>query len=154
LNEGEDKVEYLIGNLDILVNRFRNKNPNVQPSTLKVYKSRVKSTLEDYLAWSKDPIAWERSVSERPKTNKLKMKKKEVVSSDIEEEIVSKPVRTSTSSGNSTRKVSFPLRTDFNIEVTLPKDGLSLKELLRLGLFLYPYCKDLKDEDSSQAWPI
>src|ERR1700730_1871557 len=62
LNEGEDNVDYMLQNLDLLINRFRNKHSNVQASTLKVYKSRLKSSLEDYQAWSKDPIAWEKSV--------------------------------------------------------------------------------------------
>jgi hypothetical protein len=28
--------------------------------------------------------------------------------------------------------------------VTLPEGGLSLKELNRLGMFLYPYCNDVE----------
>src|ERR1051325_10160223 len=51
LNEDEDSIDYILSNLDVLINRFRNKNGNVRASTLKVYKSRVKSSLEDFKAW-------------------------------------------------------------------------------------------------------
>ena len=69
LNEEEDNIDYILKNLDLLINRFRNKNNNVSASTLKVYKSRLKSSLEDFKAWSADPFAWERAVTEKAKTN-------------------------------------------------------------------------------------
>jgi hypothetical protein len=46
------------------------------------------------------------------------------------------------------RKVSFPIRSGLCIEMTLPEDGLTLKELHRLGLFLYPYCTDIDTDHS------
>ena len=35
--------------------------------------------------------------------------------------------------------------------MTIPAEGLSLKELHRLGLFLYPYCNDIDPETT--RWP-
>src|SRR5438270_5483200 len=75
LNEEEDSLDFILGNLDVLVNRFRNKNNNVRASTLKVYKSRVKSSLEDFRAWSADPFAWERTVTDRAKAAGLESRK-------------------------------------------------------------------------------
>jgi hypothetical protein len=165
LNEGEDNLEYMLKNLDVLVNRFRNKNTNVQASTLKVYKSRVKSSLEDYRAWSKDPIAWEKTVLDKSKLTMSREKKSKApratppITETSETElpptdVVEAPPRKNGSAHSTghTRKMSFPIRSDFNLEVVIPADGLTLKELLRLGLFLYPYCKDLGSREDSAAW--
>lgn len=163
LNEEEDSIDYILQNLDLLINRFRNKNDNVRGSTLKVYKSRVKSSLEDFKAWSADPFAWERAVTDKARAHGLQTrkdkkveaptkkspKKKAVVTASAEEPVEALPTAeaaaTPTQGG---RKVSFPIRPDFCVEMTLPPEGLTLKELHRLGLFLYPYCADI-DADRS-----
>src|ERR1700733_4930856 len=75
LNEEEDSIDYILKNLDLLINRFRNKNNNVRASTLKVYKSRVKSSLEDFRSWSADPFAWERAVTDKAKAAGLESRK-------------------------------------------------------------------------------
>ena len=54
---------------------------------------------------------------------------------------------------NAVRRVSFPIRPGLNVEMTLPAQGLTLKELQRLGLFLYPYCTDI-DQDRSPWTPL
>ena len=153
LNEEEDNIEYILSNLDVLVNRFRNSNNNVRASTLKVYKSRVKSSLEDFKAWSADPFAWERAVTDKTRaslgaeTRKDKLTKvipdkplPKRKAAPVEEEVLTRDTER--------RKVAFPIRPDFNVEVTLPANGLTRKELNRLGLFLYPYCNEIDAEDS------
>jgi hypothetical protein len=166
LNEGEDNLEYMMKNLELLVNRFRNKHTNVQASTLKVYKSRVKSSLEDYQAWSKDPIAWEKTVLDKSKLTMSREKKQkaprppaprmeplETTEADLPQPPPEPSRKTGTSQATGhTRKMSFPIRADFNLEVVIPSDGLTLKELLRLGLFLYPYCKDIGSREENPAW--
>jgi hypothetical protein len=174
--QDEDNLEYLLKNLDVLTNRFRNRNTNVQPSTLKVYKSRVKSSLEDFRAWSADPFAWERTVTDKARAAGLesrKDRKKKAVAAPAKPapEIAAPPAEAATPaatgataapvapaadpigapSPRSGRRVSFPIRADFSVEVILPAEGITLKELHRLGLFLYPYCKDIDPEQS--AWP-
>ncbi len=49
------------------------------------------------------------------------------------------------------RRVSFPIRSDFSIEMVLPPEGITLKELHRIGLFLYPYCQDI--DPDTMRWP-
>lgn len=160
LNEDEDSTDYILQNLDLLINRFRNKNNNVRASTLKVYKSRVKSSLEDFRAWSADPFAWERAVTDKARANGMesrreKKEKKEVgvpvepkqetkKKKTVDREVADRP----TPSVGSTRMVSFPIRANFSVEMSLPADGLTLKELQRIGLFLYPYCTDIDQEKS------
>ncbi len=172
LNEDEDNLDYILGNLDLLIHRLRNKNPNVRASTLKVYKSRVKSSLEDFKAWSADPFAWEREVLERAKAQGLEGRKekqaakrakqlpapakKEASGAEPEAEVpvteteIVAPVAASAAANSSGMHIRLPIRPDFSIEIVLPKDGLKLKELNRLGMFLYPYCVDV---EVTGPWP-
>jgi hypothetical protein len=152
LHDGEDNVEYLLQNLELLIHRFRNKNTSVQASTLKVYKSRVKSSLEDYRAWSKDPIAWEKSVNDKSKLSQQKERKPRNNLVANQKKVAAQSTAPENAGEQSPqqrdgRRVCFPIRPDANVEVVLPAEGLTLKELLRLGLFLYPYCKDLEQRD-------
>jgi hypothetical protein len=165
LNEDEDNLDYILGNLDVLIHRLRNKNPNVRASTLKVYKSRVKSSLEDFKAWSADPFAWEREVIVRAKAQGLEGRKEKQAAKRAKRsaalaaeattaaEPAEKPaVRESAPSALPSEglRVRLPIRPDFSIDIVLPKDGLKLKELHRLGMFLYPYCVDV---EVTGPWP-
>ncbi len=163
INEEEDNIDYILGNLEVLINRFRNRNNNVRASTLKVYKSRVKSSLEDYKAWCANPFQWERSVSDKQKAFQAlesKKVKKEKVKVEVQEKVGVEVAEAIQQAGEAPkavhnslneRRVAFPIRAGFTIEMTLPADGLSLKELKRLGLFLYPYCNDYDHEKSPWA---
>jgi len=161
VNEEEDHLEYILGNLDLLINRFRNKSKSVNEATLKVYKSRVKSSLEDYKAWSNDPFAWERKLNDKKAASQVqkRVKKTQKPTKAIEQKAIeqateSEPIIESPEPraiNHSTRKISFPIRADFNVEIVIPEGGLTLKELSRLGMFLYPYCNDA--EMPSSIWP-
>ncbi|MBI1861666.1 MAG: hypothetical protein HYR96_12180 [Deltaproteobacteria bacterium] len=187
VNDEEDNIDFLLTNLDLLVNRMRNKNKGVNESTLKVYKSRLKNTLEDYKGWAADPFAWEKRVTEKSKVQAAEARKLERVKKQAKTVKAPKTVKVSrreeaaealaeatdaaesvpapvvapsiestltnfaaqgaghiVSGQNSgkVRRLSLPIRNGFDIEVTLPADGITLKELQRIGLFLYPYCKD------------
>ncbi len=161
LNEEEDHLDYILQNLDVLTNRFRNSNPNVQASTLKVYKSRVKSSMEDFKEWSADPFLWERSITDKAKATKSdhrkdgkKKTKKVEAAPETKPAPRAKTVETKvleTPSAGQGHRVSFPLRSGCRVEMVLPEDGITLKELKKLGLFLYPYCKDMDPENPK--WP-
>ncbi len=154
VNEEEDHLDYILGNLDLLINRFRNKSKSVNEATLKVYKSRVKSSLEDYKAWSNDPFAWERKLNEKKASTQGQRRSKKVVkvSKSVEIQVEEPEIEAPTQVPapevkvltHSSRKVSFPIRPDFNVEIIIPEGGLTIKELNRLGMFLYPYCNDVE----------
>ncbi len=157
LNEEEDNLDYILSNLDVLINRFRNKNNNVRASTLKVYKSRVKSSVEDFQSWSADPFAWERAVTDKAKAAVKEKERKPAKAArkaiEVEAEpteVVIEPTAAPVLTG--ARRVSFPIRKNFSVEMTLPAEGLSAKELQRIGLFLYPYCQELEPDPSKNPW--
>jgi hypothetical protein len=161
LNEEEDNLDYIMKNLDLLVHRFRNRHPNVRASTMKVYKSRTKSSIEDFQSWSADPFVWERQISEKAKIQERGQRKAQRAARKVaeEEEEVEIAVAPATAVAafdtpppiEGARKVNFPIRPGFTVEMTLPADGISLKELRRLGMFLFPYCTDF--EAVSKDWP-
>lgn len=172
LNEEEDNLEYIVGNLDLLVHRFRNRNPAVRASTMKVYKSRVKSSIEDFRSWSADPFVWERQVSEKAKLQERGARKAQRAArkaSDMDQTTVSKVATGKVSTADieemdeilepiaeikltgKMRKLQFPVREGVSVEVSFPADGLTLKELRRLGMFLFPYCTDF--DTASKDWP-
>ena len=159
VNEEEDNIDFLIDNLDLLINRLRNKNKSVNESTLKVYKSRLKSTLEDYKSWAADPFAWEKSVTERSKAQAAESRKSErsrkrdsrctETRKETEKRVVASKVSAPAPLTHQVRKLSLPIRGNVDIEVTLPSEGITVKDLQRIGMFLYPYCND-----SDQSVPV
>ncbi|NBX69675.1 MAG: hypothetical protein EBR01_12010 [Proteobacteria bacterium] len=161
VNEEEDHLEYILSNLDLLINRFRNKSKSVNEATLKVYKSRVKSSLEDYKAWSNDPFAWERKLNDKKAASQVQKRSKKTIKTSKPIEQKSQPVMEEATltqeptavfkAPAAARRVSFPIRADLNVEVVIPEGGLTLKELNRLGMFLYPYCNDV--DMPSPVWP-
>jgi hypothetical protein len=162
LEDHENNMDYLLENLNILMHRFRNKNPNVSKDTLRVYKSRIKGSLEDYRDWCRDPLAWERNLNQKANAYLLKKKnskkpikenfetpKKEAAATSATTEAETETQQKQTGS----RKVSFPIRPDFEIQMSIPIDGITRKELQKIGLFLYPYCKDIDLETNFLKLP-
>ena len=165
LNEEEDCLAFILSNLDVLIHRFRNKNTNVQASTLKVYKSRVKSSIEDFQGWSADPFAWERSLTDKAaravsqearkekQERKIKAKKPAAKAAPVEETSDESDIPAPKVKGG-VRTVVFPINSECAVEMAIPAAGLTLKELHRLGLFLFPYCNDIDPEQIRGPWAL
>lgn len=147
LREGETTAEYVLKNLDLLISRFRKKNDAVSASTLKVYKSRVKSSVEDFVLWSRDPIAWEKGMIAKSTESKRDGKAKAARQAKKTDPLAVDEIE-SASGPTRGRRMSLPIRPDFDVEITIPSDGLTAKELLRLELFLYSFCKELGQKDA------
>lgn len=155
LREGETNAEYVLKNLGLLVGRFKKKNTSINKNTLKVYKSRVKSSVEDFKQWSRDPIGWEHTMM-----NKANAAKAEPASGGRSKSKTKRvpPVETKHSVMPETKKnmrhLSFPIRSEFEVQMSIPADGLTADELIKLQLFLYPFCKDASgDEIPPAEWP-
>jgi hypothetical protein len=46
------------------------------------------------------------------------------------------------------RTVTFPIRPDFDVAITLPRSGLTVQELKKLVYFLLPYANDWEPSES------
>ncbi len=148
LDDDQKCVEYITKNLDSVVHRFSIKNKDkFTGQTIEVYKSRVKNTLDDFTAWSKDKAAWERSVISRTKQSTSKAKDENVSTGKSRNQNKAQEQEESPQ-GKPSRKLSFPVSTGFEVKVEIPFEGLTSAELNRLGMFLLPYCNDI----SSESW--
>jgi hypothetical protein len=47
--------------------------------------------------------------------------------------------------------VTFPIRPDFELQVKLPRDGLTVQELKKLMYFLLPYTQDWEPSESPRT---
>lgn len=152
LREGETTAEYVLKNLDLLISRFRKKNDAVSPATLKVYKSRVKSSVEDFLHWSRDPLSWEKEMNDkaegRGREREAKAKSPRPPKRRDGEPTASPEAPLASTGPTRARRMSLPIRPDFDVEISIPADGLTAKELLRLELFLYSFCKELGQKEN------
>jgi hypothetical protein len=147
LDPDQKTVEYVGAHLDVIKARFSNLNKDVAGATVEEYARRVQLVINDFTAWKQDRAGWEKSVSakqsarpaadaeKKPRTSRVE-KVKETVSNDIDA---------------ATRVVSFPLRKDLDVSVTLPRDGITSQELQRLGLFLLPYVSDFNMTSSGKV---
>lgn len=154
LDEDQKNVEYLDKNLEIVKARFANLNKDVRGNTVDQYARRVRLVLSDFLAWKQDRSAWEREISSKQSARQTTTKekaapkkdkpKKKTTAEETHETISAMP--NEAPSEKSGRTVSFPLREDFDLSITLPVKGITLSELKRLGLFLLPYISDWEEK--------
>lgn len=166
VEEQEDNIDYILQNLEVFIHRYRNKNKVSNDATVRVYKSRVKSSLEDFKAWCADPFQWERTQAQKPRhtpsseskkvqSPKPKKKKRENAievpkelsapvpsPAQVEVLVVEEPPRVITRTRTEHLKISLPIREGFSIECFLPEDGLTLKEYNRIKSLLYAYCHE------------
>lgn len=173
VEEQEDNIDYILQNLELFINRYRNRNNVTNDATARVYKSRVKSSLEDFKAWCADPFQWEREQAQKPrhpqaekpaKKNVKKEKKEKVVvlaplpvappppvfSTPIQSPAPTVPapvLKAAVKAAVEHLKVSLPIREGFSIECCLPEDGLTLKEFNRIKSLLYAYCREADFSD-------
>lgn len=140
LDPEQQTVEFFLENSDTIRTRFMNLNPTMRGESVDTYLGRAKTLFTEFLSWKADRAAWERSVSsrasrstdgEKPRAEK-KVKPAEKIT-------VPEAAQPNTASG---RRVAFPLRPGEDFEAVVPRDGLTMAELRRIGMFLAAYTKD------------
>lgn len=161
LDPEEQTVGFVNDNFEVLYERFKNKNALAfKGNSLEVYRSRVKNLLEDFFQWSDDPAAWERSLNSKKSsaktngaTSKQSVKAKTTPkSTEANPETTGEP---SVESKSKMRKLSFPISPGVEVTVEFPADGLTVAGLSKLGMFLFPYCKDISNERwENVRWPM
>ncbi|HUB97144.1 MAG TPA: hypothetical protein VL993_14575 [Stellaceae bacterium] len=147
LEPGDKTVEYVRGNLDVVKARFANLNKDVRGNTVDEYARRVQIVLNDFTEWKTDRAGWERKVSSRQSARPT---------GDGDKVVRIKADKAKTQNGASqtgagnpdTRVVTFPIRPDFELQVTLPRNGITVQELKKLVYFLIPYATDWEPSES------
>jgi len=143
LEPGQRTTSYVRANLDTIKARFQNLNKEVRGGTIDEYGRRLQLVLSDYELWSTDRAAWEKKASARgAKVLGDDNDKRGRLSLRPSKQKPSAPVPNLFADRPDARTVSFPLRPDFEVTVSLPKDLLTMAELRRLAWFLLPYAAD------------
>jgi hypothetical protein len=140
LSASEEKDVRLV-DVDLAARKFSNRNPGkLSPESLNTYRNRLVLAIQEFVSWSNDPTRYRpRSASNGSAKRKLPNEK----NSKLEKhqaypEIPSKDITTGLS-------LPFPLRTDFLVQIVLPRD-LTVEEAKRLGAFLLTLAVDYKPD--------
>ncbi len=140
--DASDREDVLSVNIDEIIDRFVNLEGNkYTPESLQTYKSRLKSTVEDFASYRKDPMSFKPSVQQRaarrPKT-------RSDANADFDENVTFSPE--SKIEPAETRSIDqpasiipIPLRADLTIKIQgLPFD-LTVAEANKLAAVIKAY---------------
>lgn len=154
LEPDQRTVEYVEENLDILKGRFTNLNKDVRGNTVEEYVRRVRIVLDDFKAWKADRASWERKTAakqNRSASEGEKIAKAEKSKGKPEQVKQENVANGSAPPVSDARTVTFPIRPDFELAVTLPRAGITVDEVKRLVYFLLPYAKDWQPSESPRG---
>jgi hypothetical protein len=154
LEPSQKTVEYVRDNLDVIKSRFSNLNKEIRGNTVEEYARRVQLVLNDFESWKTDRAAWERSVSNRQNaraTGDGEKKTRTQKPENAKKQSSNNGPEATKQTNSDARVVTFPIRLDFDLSVTLPRDGIKVSELKKLVYFLLPYTKDWEPTDSPRS---
>ncbi len=145
LSKDEQSIDFILFNLDQLFKKVS----VTDAQTLDVYKSRVKATLENFKAWKLDRSQWEASaqLGMNRKINLYKIRDQyqlHLPANSIGKSSLAERIKYQTIA---TRHVSLSIRENFEVSVTIPKNGLTRQEFYRLTYLLMPHCPEFSIED-------
>jgi hypothetical protein len=112
---GHDSVSYVQDNLDGVVRRYGNLNPNVGQASLDTYRSRIKRAIADFVGYRTDP-QWQPA---------SRAKRAAVESSEALPQGGRAPVAAPASAPSELAgalRHRFPLRSDLDVEIVLPRN--------------------------------
>ena len=149
LDDNERTVEYVRDNLDSVKARFSNLNKDVTGATVEAYGRRVALVLKDFTEWQQDRGGWERRVSTKRSARssgdgkkKQKRASRNRKTSQARKDSQGKSNVGQEQPDSGVRTVKFPIRDDFDLEIKLPRDRLTVAELQKVAYFLLPYTRD------------
>lgn len=145
----QEAADVRLIDLDLIFQRFVNRNKvAVSPGTLRTYKRRLGTAIEEFVAWREDPTAYrpklgtrDRAPSEGPsKPKQQRTERREPTGAEPAPESV--PVETP----KGLLTIPFPLRSDFVVSVQVPRD-LTSKEATRISAFIKTLAIDFGEGD-------
>ncbi len=145
LEPDQRNVEYVRNNLEGIKTRFQNLNREVRGGTVEEYGRRVQLVLDSYTVWSTDRAEWERTAGSKGAKSTTTESAEKKPRANKQEKKTAEP-----ETDPDSRTVSFPLRPGFDLTITLPRDGITVKELKKLLYFLLPYTKDWEPTGTPQ----
>jgi hypothetical protein len=162
LSEDEpNEIEWILKNIDDLATRWATiKQGN--PGTVRTYRSRARSTLEDYLEYQKDPAHFKPKGTvkikkggdekkKRPAVSKSSKKSAERYSAGVSQADDSrKPQNDGFQSIPSGANV-YPLDETRNYVFVLPSQGIKVQDVYKIALHLLTLARDFNPMDPDYA---
>lgn len=138
--------------LDLAVHRTANRTSDtISPGSLRTYKSRVHTAIEEFLSWKEDPEHYkprglnkQKRSSTKPKSPPSQKTPENALTSDQKTER-DQPSSKEVLSHSHGLSLSYPLRSDFLAQVVIPRD-MSALEAKRLGAFVLTLATDYQPE--------
>jgi hypothetical protein len=152
LDDEQKNVEYVRDNLGVVKARFSNLNKDVAGATVDEYARRVKLVIDDFTGWTADRGGWERATAAKQAGRPADGEKKAKPKADKPKAQGNGAASTDQGQTNQDeRVVTFPIRPDFDLKITLPRNGLTVPELKKLVYFLLPYAQDWEPSESPRS---
>ena len=126
--------------LDQTFGRFKNRNDDLNPDSLKTYRSRTNKAVTEFLKFREDPENWKPSISQRAK--KAKQNTNGRNENEYKKTSLADRIRDHKRIESDTLTHNYPLRSNITITISgLPRDLKSI-EAKRLSAFLQALCED------------
>lgn len=131
--------------LDLVFQRFVNRNKvGVAPKTLRVYKRRIATVVEEFVAWRENPTGYRPQIGSR-RSRGDEAPKGKAQPLRIPTESKSRDPEPSAPQGAAMLTIPFPLRADFVVSVQVPRD-LKAREAERLAAFIKTLAADFVED--------
>lgn len=134
------------------IRRFNNKNPGLlSPKSLGEYQRRVAQVITEFLNWAEDPVAYRpkgggatpvrrRAATDARRSSPMRQERQNIPAAEATS---SSPSRSQALSQPLALTLNFPLRPDFLVQITVPRD-LKTDEARRLSAFILTLASDYK----------
>jgi hypothetical protein len=143
--EDEEKEDISKIEFDNIFKRFKNlNNQELNPTSLKTYRSRAQTAIKEFLAYKNDPEKWRPSISQRKTYPKQVSKSKNINETTYLMSEIPSNHKVEYKSNHLSHH--FPLRNEVIVSIEgLPLD-LKMTEAKRLSAFLLTLCEDYQPE--------
>ena len=133
--------------LDDLMRRLMNKYPQRLTSrSAETYKSRVASSISDFLAYQQDPVGWRPKSARRVSTDNGKKPAKNSANDGAAQE--QRPQSTAGTDSGSASTYRYPLRPGLTIEIRNIPHDLKIEEVCRFACFVATLAQDFRPGSS------
>lgn len=140
--------------LDLVFQRFVNRNKvEVAQKTLRVYRRRLETAIEEYVAWRADPMGYRPQIgSRRARSGEPTPSSKAAKSSAraTESTVATEPAAAPAANAGAMLNIPFPLRPDFVASLQVPRD-MTAREAGRLAAFVKTLAMDFDDDRQDEG---
>ena len=138
----EEKSDIRRINIDDAMHRLHNKKPHdFTPNTLRVYKSRIESAINDFLSYKKNPAGFRPQVKRRTSTNMLAHKAEDQITYN---KPAAKEIKVSDAQ---TVEIPVPIRDDTVVRLVGVPYDLTAKEARKIAAVIAALA-DVENDDS------